>query len=203
MSDKNIDQQLKSIEKQLEIQKKSLDKNMMDLNKIINQLKIITSKYDSNFGTTSKFKEFKINMVQLIHFIFSGFIGKLLFFSILLETIILLCQYLDHELIKWINSFVDISGANFYRHLNLIINIFPFILLIFIAFLYLYKLFEFKKTENKQVMSKMFIIITNIFFILFFLILAMSYPWSTIEPIITVATAIILPYIFWLDKNYK
>ena len=148
-------------------------------------------------------KNFLSSLKQLRVDIFSGVSGKILGVAIFLEILILILEYVLSKN-NFFNNFINSpSNYDFMRHFKLVIPVFPIILLIFIAFLYLYKLFKFDSTESQQPMSKKTIIFVNIGFILIFLVAAMFYPWSIIEPIITVATAIILPYIFWLDKEYK
>lgn len=172
---------------------------LTSLNKLIEE-----TKDPKNIKSKENAKDtFWHSLKQLVIFIFSGGLGAALGLAILSEFVFFVLTKIDFLNNSLNNFLTSSSNSDMMRHLKLVISVLPIILLVFIAFLYLYKLFEFGREESQQIINKNQIIFINLCFILIFLVVAMYYPWSVVEPIITIATAIVLPYVFWLDKRYK
>ncbi|MFC0088697.1 SHOCT domain-containing protein [Weissella thailandensis] len=89
------------------------------------------------------------------------------------------------------------------NHVNSIAFVAPLFIFIELAVFEVHYLIDYiDKKENSKNLTKILVVVTNLLLAFYFSIELMAQPWKIIEPIITVCTAIFIPYIAWLLKKY-
>lgn len=99
---------------------------------------------------------------------------------------------------------LNIYNSVLLNHVNSITFVAPIFIFIELAFFEGHYLIDYiDKKENSKELTKILVVVVNLLLVIFFSIELMAQPWKTIEPIITVCTAIFIPYIAWLLKKYE
>lgn len=91
----------------------------------------------------------------------------------------------------------------FLNHFNSITFVAPLFMIIGIVFFEVYYSLDYMdKKVNSKKLPKTLVFVMNSFLFVYLSILLMSQPWRIIEPIITMCTAIFIPYNVWILKKY-